>query len=558
MSTATFAQQKVCKGDLTSVKPAAALERTTAAIVKKSDAKMKKSPARSAETGLYYYKPEGSMYSVEFEGVNSYIQTFVLVPAWEDTYTYKNMSTNPASTTWMTYNSSTYEFEDEMAGDTDITISYLDPGYGFYTPMLKDASGMNYYTMDYYYLDAEYGGYEGMLYASYDMDQMGFFNNKSWYIYGAMDNDNMAGSGTVTYENEKYTVSTVGQLYPAPASPLYVESIDVLGNVINGPCMANGAELTMNIYNTDTGELMETLTAGNDDYTEGQQMTRGTTLISVGMLNFTKKVEDPLFGTMEEPITIDYPSTVIISGFENPDIDFGVSAFDKNDCDDMSYLPEDEPGDIFFDCIGSTDEVELRYEEIALNVLFNGMMDKVIVSDEVVWGDDYDGTGYSVIQISDDGQTCDTYGMEDDSYHNLGALFVQTVREWYDEDANENYYYDVYETTDEDNDWIVGVNVDTEAYDEGYGYYLVSFEAEPLPSGMEGRSAILYFKGSGYTDSTPVVLIQGNADMPDGINSVLAPAGTAKTSGTYSVTGQRVSSNAKGIIIKDGKKYLNK
>ncbi|MCD7714002.1 MAG: hypothetical protein LUI08_03620, partial [Prevotella sp.] len=133
-----------------------------------------------------------------------------------------------------------------------------------------------------------------------------------------------------------------------------------------------------------------------------------------------------------------------------------------------------------------------------------------------------------------------------------------TVRDWEDEDGNENYSYIISQNTDEDNDWITGYNV----YDYSeYGYYLIEFQTEALPSDMEGRSAVLYFTGAGYTDSQPVIIIQGNAEVPSGINSVLAyPEQAAKTkyAGTYNLAGQRVSDSTKGLVVKDGKKVLVK
>ncbi len=566
VSMAMFAQEKVLdksrlsKANFTNMKKATNITLNTVSNEAKTNGS-----ARSKANGVYYLKPEGGLYATEYEGINSTINTFYIVPAWEEEYTYKNMSTNPANTYWMAYDSNTYKFSDYMQGDTDLTIAYLYPTYGYWTPILRDNSGLIKYTMDYYYFDEEYGGHEGMMYASYTVEPMSFYNNKSWYIWGAMDNENVVGSGTVTYENVKYTVESVGQLFPAPASPLYAESIDVMGNVIlstgNEVPFSNGAELTMKIYNTDTQELMETLTASAESGFKGTQMTRNGSAISVGLVNFTKKYNDPIFGEMTEPITIDYPSTIIIEGFDNSDVNLGLAIVDKLECDDTTFLPEDEPGDVFFGGVSGSDERELRYEGSALLLNFNGIMDKICAADEIMFGDDHVETGYSILKISDDGKSCDTYGKENEGNYNLGAIYLETVREWYDEDSNENYYYTVYETTDEENDWwITGLNIYD--YYEDYGYYLVDFEAEPLPSGMTGRSAILYFTGAGYTDSQPVILLQGDAEVPDGINSVLAypekADGSSKFAGTYNLAGQRVPDGTKGLVVKDGKKVLVK
>ncbi len=563
MSTAMFAQQEkpFDKGPLVTTKSLMRTAQKGEIISNKSDV-VKKGIARSAETGLYYYKPEGSMYETDYiissQGLGYYPNTYLTVPAWQN-FTFENMSDNPSSTVWWVDDinySETYPSNIDSNGN--LTLSTIPGGgyYGYYTPYLKNTSGTESYAMG----DAD--NYLGVVEGSFQIGYLGFLDFKQPYGLWA-DNTYISGSQKVTYNDEEWTTSELVQTYPAPASPLYVEDVKMLV-VTKSTLLSNGKELTMEIYENngeylwddayERGDLKETLTATIDDFEEAYTVDG----LTFGFLRFSKKVVDPIFSVMEEPIIIDYPMTIYIEDMDDPDVDFGTTAYDMYDCDNVKEI-----SGVTLNCYKGDDKMSIGYSNpLGIVLMFDGMMDKVMVADEIVWGDGYDDTGYSILQISDDGKTCDNYGMED-SYYNLGAVFAETAREWYDEDDNENYSYIVSQTTDEENDWITTVYADTEDYSYYNGYYAnyISFETEQLPDGMEGRSAVLYLTGAGYTDSQPVIIIQGDAEVPSGINSVLAyPEQAAKTkyAGTYNLAGQRVSDSTKGLVVKDGKKVLVK
>ncbi len=537
--------------------------------IEKSCAPLWKNAARSKATGLYYYKPAGSMYETYYtEDLYITYVTTLVVPAWYD-FTFTNMSTNPADTKWYINNIDYGESYPSTVDDNyNLTLSTY-PAYGYYLPVLKNSAGTDSYVMGAY--SETYSDY-AMVAGSCEVMTLGFLDNKEVYT-GFSNGDYIAGSLKFSYNNESWSTESVVQRYPAPASPLYVESATIVG-VTYSEAMKDGAELTMKIYSNngknyydDDYELLdlkETLTADASDFMKVDE-EYGYTL---GTLSFTKKVEDPIFGTVEEPFVIDYPATIYIEGFDNSNVDFGVSGYTINDCDDTSSALCDIR---FMATNSSGDEREFGWtdQSMGMGILFEGMMDQIAVEEQLAYDSDTEEAGYTVVsgynilQISDDGKECHTYGKEDTGY-DFGALYVYTAGEWYDEYGGENYSYELYETTDPDNGWITSIVADDEDYsvDDGYFVNYVTFTAEALPSNITGRSAIVYLTGRGYTDSTPVVLIQGNAEVPDGINSVLAPAGTAnaktKPAGTYSVSGQRVNDNAKGLLIKDGKKVINK
>ena len=97
-----------------------------------------------------------------------------------------------------------------------------------------------------------------------------------------------------------------------------------------------------------------------------------------------------------------------------------------------------------------------------------------------------------------------------------------------------------------------------------YPIDFVGFACDPLPVGVAGRGVKLYVNGRGIVSETPIYILQGDYtkeqcdadEQAAGVNSVLAPK--TFNGKTYSISGQQVNKNFKGIVIKDGKKFLNK
>lgn len=90
-----------------------------------------------------------------------------------------------------------------------------------------------------------------------------------------------------------------------------------------------------------------------------------------------------------------------------------------------------------------------------------------------------------------------------------------------------------------------------EDYDENFTFDLVA-QADALPEGVEGREAtiVLYQEGAQLT----ITVTQGKST---GINVTTK---TVKTSNTpmFNLAGQRVNKDFKGLIVKDGRKMINK
>lgn len=91
---------------------------------------------------------------------------------------------------------------------------------------------------------------------------------------------------------------------------------------------------------------------------------------------------------------------------------------------------------------------------------------------------------------------------------------------------------------------IVGSMPSFAAYDKNYDFKEIKVKAT-------AETVVLKESAGGYVISSIVVASNGTT----GISSVNAAA--AKKNGkTYNMAGQEVSSSAKGIVIKNGKKYV--
>lgn len=100
-------------------------------------------------------------------------------------------------------------------------------------------------------------------------------------------------------------------------------------------------------------------------------------------------------------------------------------------------------------------------------------------------------------------------------------------------------------------EWVEEILFDEEYLEQGALLWYAS--AEALPEGVEGRSGQLVFSLYGKEVAVPVK--QGKVDLAvEGVKMAQNKQQTA----VYNLMGQRMNANAKGLLIKNGKKYLVK
>ena len=93
--------------------------------------------------------------------------------------------------------------------------------------------------------------------------------------------------------------------------------------------------------------------------------------------------------------------------------------------------------------------------------------------------------------------------------------------------------------------------VDVEGYLTEANFDLV-LSAEALPAGLQGRQATITFiqEGAQLTVTVTQGVVSGITSTKTSVKVSNAPA--------YNMAGQRVNNNFKGLVVKDGVKFLNK
>lgn len=545
----------------------------------------KQTPARTKSSGAYYKRPAGAYYGgFGLNGYGYYASTINLVP-WQEVV-YENQIPGKAGV-WHQYY---YDQSGNNMGDIllnpeatvvdgDYTWSQ-DPGRLYYTPTLRLGRDSfcigeeNLYLI--YYKRPQYAGRTltdsiGMKNAA-DDHQRYYYNGQNYgntAAWGALS-DNMFGTGEtdVTMQDNSVVMCPcfqVEQVMERPLSNLYVESVVASGCSFKRQPIAEGDTLKCYITNVVRVErsdgtvqlragdqIYETLYAVAED-TLGFSMdnadTRNGKTIYEGKILFSKKEVDEFGIEYNVPVVIDpndfdeYGFAIVIDGFDKSTIDFGVYGWQVNDdVDDV------EPGRFSVYNPGTGDAYTFTYNGcIAMQVGVHAMYDAVEV---------LDNNNMNALRISDDGQTCSTDGAVVGSDNDMGGAAVYTAQSWFDEDLNE-YYYLV-----DAPDWVSGVMVDESMRDgDSQGQYVgldfVAVTCDPLPAGVTGRSAKVFIGGRGVVSSVPLYILQGDATLADGINNV-ETAPNAKNLRVFNLNGQEVTKATKGVIIQNGKKFVNK
>lgn len=517
-----------------------------------------RSVQRSQATGLYYKVPEGSLFTHWNKDGRGYGNTRIVVPAYQ-MFTFKNMSTNPTTTLWHLNNPyrGTYSDVTEMM-EADGSISYaLDPGYYLPAFTVLDAAQRDSFcvgqTTNEFWNGSREVANPNQYFTQVTNDSIspvGFMDDHvgGGYGFGSLSTGFLYGSGTIDQTDNGLGIGVcIGteQSYPKPMSPLYVEDAFLSIYTLTDKPIAEGKSVSMVITDTETSDTIAVLTATASDVVglEGPFNVQYTPTGSAyaGRLVFSKKEKDVLGNEQLVPFVIDRAFTVSIEGLEQDGVTIGFLGDEL-----LEEYSDNITEGLFIVVYPDVNEVYAhRYDGLAMNITFDAVMDVAIVADALTFNDGSTLENANVIRISEDGQTCTIDGTE------YPAAFVQTAMDWYDEDGNEYYYFDFAE----DADWIESTVVTPGLY--GDGTYGVSFTASALGSNP-GRCTFARLAGRGVKSDAGVLIIQGNPDAT-AIDAVKDVAGKKNASSpVYSISGQKVGSAAKGLLIQDGKKFIRK
>lgn len=512
-----------------------------------------KSIKKSVASGLYYTRPEGTIYNAMGSEGGYYTVTNLQVPAFYDLTLY-NRSTNPTNTTWLMNGNDVTQYTDEN-GNLYVGEMGTYNGYGSKMPVLTN--GSDSYQMGLLCKNPEYSG----IFPDSIGDKAFFSyaeleNSNRGAAFGVMDTGYLLGTGNAKLrDGNTYPSYGILQAYPKPAGPLYIEDFHALVYSSTQP-VSSDAKLTLEIYNIVTegdqkvmgDKLLAQMTATADDclHLGGPYDTQYTKngKCSIYTITFSNWGEDE-FGTKTRiPVTINEEFCVLITGVNDPGVDVGFLGYQE--------VPEDHLNSNVEPLILNGSEISsFGYaDDITLNLCFTGGFDYIEAQNDVKFTDGTVAHNANILRVSEDGKTVTNEALTAAFGESVDFVYFMSAYPWYDHENNENYYGDMPE-------WVsVTVEDETDAKTgrrNGYEYVTVSCEA--LPAGVTGREAVIYFEGKGYKSATPLIIVQGDAE-PTGIGSIETVAPSTKSQ-LYNLNGQRVTKDVKGILIRDGKKFVN-
>ncbi len=585
-STSAFAQAPITKQvmgtKLTEVKaPLAVTSQFNAAV-----APSFKAP--STPDYVRYYVPTGTFFvgwDTELSGYS--IMLPIVSPFTEFTFTNSTMPADSrANTQWQLYGSNVsasnvdadYNYVSMVNSTNPTSLSQAQSIY--YVPTLVcGTDSFNVAMFNESYINDE--NLKGITYmqAYNDLAPLSPFNNGSValqfqndvQLYGntTMSYDYQDGEGTVTMY-----MQGLSQRCPKPMTPLYATDLHIAAaayGATNGKIIDKA--LTMYIMNakdttitatksdgTDTtyttkvqgDQILYTLTADPSDqvmYNDGQAVGTGNLL---GSIVFYNKQQSSTGATLNAPFVLDQDYYLVIpTGLQSQTNKINLAASVNGLDADYNPNSKYDDGNSNTRCLlsksktGLVDESRgLTYTYYRLHFAFNGIMDVARVETDANVNKQYCGAEGGQCATADEVQ----FG---DVTEKLPAL-VQTAMSWYGEDED-NY---TVQFTD-DADWVTA-EVSEDARDAS-GYTQITFTCDPLPAGVTGRATRAYVEGThGVNSADYIYIIQGDASEVDAINGVVISDKTANDNVLYNLAGQRVGKDYKGVVVKNGQKFINK
>lgn len=146
------------------------------------------------------------------------------------------------------------------------------------------------------------------------------------------------------------------------------------------------------------------------------------------------------------------------------------------------------------------------------------------------------------------------YGIDEETEEPTASLYIESVKEDGEEVEELPEWLDI-EIANEDYTTATAIDGDGDEYEyfvNGIDYDMV-FTVDALPDGVENRTCQIVFYQIG---AKLTVTVTQDVD-PDGISTVVERT-PIKNSRAFNLAGQPVGNNAKGIIVKDGRKVIVK
>lgn len=301
-------------------------------------------------------------------------------------------------------------------------------------------------------------------------------------------------------------LSTVRNLSPLKISAVNIPVYNTQGTTI----MPEGGQVKVELFAADltqgiiyTDSVLGTAIATTENFLA----LSGT----MGTITVTFQEEDPFGGMMDVAIVVKGDFVLQLTGYNESGCDFGIFA---------DYYT---PGGTTMYKVGG------KYTPIF------SASSNLAVSYDAYWPTLVNDTTLNEMNAPVAGGMCH-YGENTEDY--VAILYTNV------------YDIDNAWTVDEMPEWVGIAALDT-TYLTSAGAVLMAFQAEALPADVEGRSGVVALNADGFVYE--FVITQGTPGDDTAVENVVAPLFDDKI---YNLLGVEVDETYKGIVIKNGQKYI--
>ena len=487
----------------------------------------KKANAANANYGgVDYYSVDGMMHAGITLAGQMYVP-IILLPYQDVTVWENRVMSNPAGS-WIVEAPTTWDVDGQVTANSQTCEATYDPllfSDLYNLPVTNDHSilldGVSVEVKGYQYGSSEANKFvvsapiagqfvEG---ANMPMTLCGMYcdpllndgDSRDWYVVGAGSyGDYSIGTGL---NIDGKSMDTIGSIV-RNVSPMKVEQLDIMvcdkTNQGGAYMFPEGASVKVEIFAADleagiidTTEPLYTTTMTIEDYTELNAQ--------LGMISARFYEEDIFGGLMQVPVVLEGDFYVQFTNFNESGCRFGFIS---------DYTTPG--GTTLYTWDG---EFTTLWSDGGANMLIN-----------------FDAYWPTIMYFSSDVLVAPVEGgIAMDGEYEAVALYstVLDFENWGEVEAPEWIEYVLDES-------VLSTN----------GYVVAQFAAAPLPAGETGRTGIVTVDADGF--KLDIVIKQGDGGPATGVENVVVPANNK----TYNLLGVEVDENYKGIVIKNGQKFI--
>ena len=345
--------------------------------------------------------------------------------------------------------------------------------------------------------------------------------NDFWRVGGGATGDPyFNGTGVHLAEGDENTADTLGIIVDNRGTmkieeiliPIYSDNKSDVTGVI-----PNGAELHLALFPLDEKGIHFGDTIASTVITNADFIGNAASWGMYGTLH-AKFYETDIFGTESQvPVWVNGSFYLQLTNFNETGCDFGI--FSDYDCPTTATTVYQHDG--LFSFRAGRNSGGGNYGQ-NLGISFDAYFPTLI-----------NDTTVNTLYVGVENESVAHYGDDEEDY----VVWLLS-----------NFNYE--EWTIEGDEWITAYLASTD-YWEDYGAIALVFEAEALPEGEKGRKGTVIFEADGAVQE--FTFIQGDVPTEDIENTKVDVKFDNKT---YNVLGVEVNDDFKGVVIKNGKKFV--